>query len=50
MANLITDVKAKYKLKWNVPLSDVEVIEYGPGISIYATPQRTTVSKAKGGK
>ena len=50
VANLITDVRAKYKLKWNVPLSDVEVIEYGPGIALYASPQKTTVTQAKGGR
>ncbi|KAK3738107.1 hypothetical protein QZH41_013838, partial [Actinostola sp. cb2023] len=50
MANLITDVKAKYKLKWNVPLCDVEVIEYGPGINIYASPPRTNTTQAKPGQ
>ncbi|XP_048580947.1 rho guanine nucleotide exchange factor 10 isoform X2 [Nematostella vectensis] len=50
MANLITDTRTKYKLKWNVPLTDVEVIEYGPGVQIYASGNRTTITQAKEGQ
>ena len=47
--HLVIDPKAKYKLKWNVPLNDVDIIEYGPGVNILTNSYRTTISHSKEG-
>ena len=47
--HLVIDPKAKYKLKWNVPLSDVNIVEYGPGVNILTSSYRTTISHTKEG-
>ena len=47
--HLVIDPKAKYKLKWNVPLSDVDIVEYGPGVNILTSSYRTTISHTKEG-
>lgn len=31
---MVIDLKVKYKLKWNVLLSDVNIVEYGLGVNI----------------
>ena len=36
MPGLLNTPKYKFKLKWNVPLSDVEFVEYGAGVSVAA--------------
>ena len=47
--HMVIDPKAKYKLKWNVPLSDVNIVEYGPGVNILTSSYRTTISHTKEG-
>ncbi|XP_028393892.1 rho guanine nucleotide exchange factor 10-like isoform X2 [Dendronephthya gigantea] len=42
--------KHKFKLKWNVPLSDVEFIEYGTGVSVAAGKYGTTTTYSEQGK
>ena len=46
---MITQTKAKYKLKWNVPLCDVEVVEYGTGVNVLANSCRTTITRSPEG-
>jgi len=46
---MVIDPKAKYKLKWNVPLNDVDIVEYGPGVNILTSSYRTTISHSKEG-
>ena len=48
--HMVIDPKAKYKLKWNVPLSDVDIVEYGPGVNILTSSYRTTISHSKEGR
>ena len=36
MTGLLNTPKYKFKLKWSVPLSDVEFVEYGAGVSVAA--------------
>ena len=48
--HMVIDPKAKYKLKWNVPLNDVDIVEYGPGVNILTNSYRTTISHSKEGK
>ena len=36
MSGLLNTPKYKFKLKWNVPLSDVQFVEYGAGVSVAA--------------
>lgn len=47
--HMLIDPRAKYKLKWNVPLNDVEVVEYGPGVNVLTSSYRTTISHSKEG-
>ena len=48
--HMVIDPRAKYKLKWNVPLNDVDIVEYGPGVNILTNSYRTTISHSKEGK
>lgn len=48
--HMVIDPKAKYKLKWNVPLNDVAIVEYGPGVNILTSSYRTTISHSKEGR
>lgn len=48
--HMLIDPRAKYKLKWNVPLNDVEVVEYGPGVNVLTSSYRTTISHSKEGQ
>lgn len=48
--HMVIDPKAKYKLKWNVPLSDVDIIEYGPGVNILTNSYRTTIKHSAEGQ
>jgi len=48
--HMVIDPKAKYKLKWNVPLNDVDIVEYGPGVNILTNSYRTTISHSREGK
>ena len=48
--HMVIDPKAKYKLKWNVPLNDVDIVEYGPGVNILTNSYRTTISHSKEGQ
>ena len=48
--HMVIDPKAKYKLKWNVPLNDVDIVEYGPGVNILTNSYRTTIRDSKEGK
>ena len=50
MAHLIADPRVKYKLKWNVPITDVEIVEYGPGVNVTGSAHRTTISYSKEGE
>lgn len=47
--HMVINPRAKYKLKWNVPLNDVEVVEYGPGVNVLTSSYRTTISHSKEG-
>ena len=47
--HMLIDPRAKYRLKWNVPLNDVEVVEYGPGVNVLTSSYRTTISHSKEG-
>lgn len=48
--HMVIDPKAKYKLKWNVPLNDVDIVEYGPGVNILTSSYRTTISHSNEGR
>lgn len=48
--HMVIDPRAKYKLKWNVPLNDVNIVEYGPGVNISTSSYRTTISHSKEGQ
>ena len=50
LSHMITQSKVKYKLKWNVPISDVEIVEYGTGVNVLANSYRTTITQSKGGE
>ena len=44
MSSLLNTPKYKYKLKWNVPLLDVQFVEYGAGVSVAADKYGTTTT------
>ena len=47
--HMVIDPRAKYKMKWNVPLNDVNIVEYGPGVNILTSSYRTTISHSNEG-
>lgn len=49
LPGLLNLPKHKFKLKWNVPLSDVEFIEYGAGVSVAAGKYGTTTTYSEQG-
>lgn len=44
VSSLLNTPKYKYKLKWNVPLLDVQFVEYGAGVSVAADKYGTTTT------
>lgn len=44
MSGLINSSKNAYKLKWNVPLSDIQFVEYGTGVDVAAGKYGTTTT------
>ena len=44
MSGLLNASKFKYKLKWNVPLPDVQFVEYGSGVNVAAGKYGTTTT------
>ena len=49
LSGLLNTPKYKYKLKWNVPLCDVQFIEYGTGVSVAAGKYGTTTTYSEEG-
>lgn len=44
MTSLLNMSKPKLKLKWNVPLNNVEFVEYGAGVNVAAGKYGTTTT------